>query len=505
MLARTLIGIDLSPGIMRVARHAMANGVSSIVTDYLRLPADEAESSRMITGYFNAHGLAGLPVAVGIGGDDLFLNILSIAGSNRRARAEAVRQHLGELHSMSDSETQTGTAVLPAIAGRKRVLVGVARRDTLSRLITPLAETGCQIIAVTPFSLALFNLALSRTRSKKSNLVIVRPSRSAGDEVLIGSAADSLRGLWRIPSGLGDRPCSPASLKALAKCLEQDRLSRPAGDGQPPTLVWCGNRPLAADNANHIAAITGRQPQDICQWAPEACGKNPEFSAARSLIASRARTGPLRLNMLPVALRRRIAPGQRKPLVFALAALFLALAATITLRESLRLGHWRHRLEQETARQAQLSSLRQLKASLEENLEQLAAESRSLRQSALSAGVVKEMLAAVARARQSGDRILLVSDARSYLSDPQDRLPGIRGPAEASFSFSPSTFIVAGVSEDSGLDSIRRMITILRDHPLVADVDLMRDDLVSPEPDMAPSPRNNQSSHFVLEVVLHDT
>lgn len=478
------IGVDFDLRFLRVGEDWRTRRSADADLEALRLPPDASESQRMIARYVEENGLTGVPAVLGVPAENVFLNILTLPSGSPQARDAAVREHLEGLRALSGSETVSDVFPLATRGGRRRMLLGVARRDAVNALIDPLLIAGMKIVAAIPVSLAFFNRAQTQAPRRRA-LVVLCPVAETGVEVLVG-ADRTLCGVWRLPLNLLDQPEGEDALRAFASELAEIR-PRHAEDGSAgPDVVWCGEAPLPEPVAERLARATGARPVPLATWLSET-GRAPRRPAlASALPQSAPGAAGLRLNLLPSPMRERVAQLARLPFRLAAALLIAAFSASLAFQAFQRDETARRRLESAQSQWREMQALQDEEAELQARNAVLFQQAAALRYSAMSPRLMRDLLIAIAEAKHPDDWIVRIADAESYFAAPESPVAGKPDdPAAAPFSFSPHVIIVEGYTLGADLSSVRTLIETLRQHPRFIAVDLLGDDRVAP--DRAPS------------------
>ena len=474
------IGVDFDLRFLRVGEDWRTKRSAGADLEALRLPPDASESQRMIARYVEENGLTGLPAVLGVPAENVFLNILTLPSGTRQARNAAVREHLEGLRALSGSETVSDVFPLAMRGGRRRMLLGVARRDAVNALIDPLLIAGMKIVATIPVSLAFFNRALAQVPRRRA-LVVLCPVSETGVEVLAG-ADRTLCGVWRLPLNLLDQPEGEDALQAFARELA-DLLPRQVGDDfAVPDVVWCGEAPLPEPLAERLERAIGARPVPLEPWLSEPGRATRRPALASALPQCAPGSAGLRLNLLPSPMRERIARLARLPYGLAAALLFAAFSASLAFQAFQRDETARHRLETAQSQWREMQALQAVEAEVQARNAVLSQQAAALRYSAMSPRLMRDLLIAIAEAKHPDDWIVRIADAESYFAASDSPVAGkLVDLAAAPFSFSPHVIIVEGYTLGADLSSVRTLIETLRQHPRFIAVDLLGDDRVAPD------------------------
>lgn len=503
------IGICPAPGILRIARLSHTPGGPTARVWHLRLPPDPDDTVRMIARFAAGNRLTGIPTVVGLNGTEAFLNILSGPRGDRKAWADALREHFDDLHAMAGSKTVSDLQTLPDIAGHRRVLTGIARQDAMDLLLKPVLEAGLRVVNVTPVSLALYNLVAGQHPRRETEIAVLCPIPDGGLEVLLGEGGN-LRRLWRLPSGL--ETGQPAALRALTDGFATDRQSpnpeRPRMPA-PRLVVWCGPMPLPESVSGQITHATGAHVSPIAQWLPSHDAPLAEQAApAIALGLYGTRNATAHLNLLPSPMRERILLRQRLPGWAAMAAMTTLIAASLSVQTYRRVQDAEKRLVHATAQRAHLEAMRDRRQALLAQNDRLRQQCRVLRFSAASPTMVRDLLSAIAQAHHPDDWIVRIADAPTYFNT----LSALSSPSRPANGNSPPTFtferqpvIVEGYTPGADLSSVRTLIEALRRHPKVWSVDLLGDDKVVSVPEREHQLLALEGRRFVLEIRLRES
>lgn len=474
------IGVEFDLRTLRVGEDWRAKRIAGTALEVLRLPPDASESQRMIARYVEENGLPGVPAVLGVPAENVFLNILTLPAGTRQARNAAVREHLEGLRALSGSETVSDFFPLATRGGRRRMLVGVARRDAVNALIDPLSIAGMKIVAAIPVSLAFFNRALAQA-PRRSAVVVLCPVADAGVEILAG-ANRTLCGVWRLPLNFLDQPEGDNALEAIARELADLRPRQTAAGSAVTEVVWCGEAPSPEPVAERLERAIGARPVPLTAWLSESGRTNRRPALASALPQGAPGSVGLRLNLLPSPMRERVARLARLPYRLAAALLFAAFSASLAFQAFQRDEAARRRLESAQSLWREMQALQQMEAELQARNAVLSTQAAALRYSAMSPRLMRELLIAIAEAKHPDDLIVRIADAESYFAAPESPVAGEPPPPTTEpFSVSPHVIIVEGYTLGADLSSVRTLIETLRQHPRFTAVDLLGDDRVAPD------------------------
>ena len=478
MFYRRVIGIELGLRFLRIGEGGRSANSFGADSDVLRLPADSSESQRMISRYIEEKGLRGLPAVLGIPAETVFLSLLTPPLGTRQSRKEVVRDHLEGLQSLSGSDTVSDVFPLKVSRKPRQMLVGVARQDTVCALMEPLLAAGVRIVAAIPVSLAWFNFVLEQA-SRRARLVVLCPADS-GMEILV-SAGGSLCGVWRLPLHLSDHLEAEAPLHVFGAELEKVWHDHAVSTSEAPEVIWCGEAPLPESVSEALAKVLGTRPISLPEWIAESGQTHRPNTLAYALAQQTLHPEGVQLNLLPFAERERIARRAQLPYWAAAAMLFAAFSVSLSLYELRRSEDVRARLENAQSQWLELQQLQSAGAKLQARNALLTQQVDALRDSAISPLLTRDLLIAIAEAKQPDDWIVRIADAPSYFSDPSMPTSGeTQSTAPVPFTFDPHLIIVEGYTLGVDLSSVRTFIETLRKHPRFVEVDLLGDDLVAP-------------------------
>ncbi len=480
MFYRRAIGIEFGLRSLRISEGGRSANSFGIDFDVLRLPSDPSESQRMISRYVEENGLIGLPAVLGIPAETVFLSLLTPPLGAGQSRKAAIREHLEGLRSLSGSDTVSDVLPLKVRGGPVQMLVGVARQDAVRGLIEPLQAAGIRVVAAIPVSLVFFNLVIACAPRRNTPLVVLCPASDAGMEVL-GSVGGELCGVWRIPINLSSHPEAEAPLQVLGSALENVWRDHSVSPSKLPAVIWCGETPLSDSVSEALAKVLGVGPVSLMEWISESSYLRAPKALVHALAQQAMHPVGLQLNLLPFPERERVLRRALFPYWATLAILFAGFSASLSFYEIRRSGDIRARLENAQSQWRELQQLQASEAKLQTYNASLAEQVAALRDSAISPLLTRDLLLAIAQAKQPDDWIVRIADAPSYFADPSTLALG--EPQSATllpFTFDPHLIIVEGYTLGDDLSSVRTFIETLRKHPRFVEVDLLGDDLVAP-------------------------
>ncbi len=480
MFYRRAIGIEFGLRSLRIGEGGRSEHSIGVDLDVLRLPSDPSESQRMISRYVEENGLVGLPAVLGIPAETVFLSLLTPPSGAGQSRKAAIREHLEGLRSLSGSDTVSDVLPLKGHGGPAQMLVGVARHDAVQALIEPLQVAGVQIVAAIPVSLVFFNLVIESAPRRNTPLVVLCPASDSGMEVLV-SVGGGLCGVWRIPISLSSYPDAEAPLQVLGSALENVWREHSVSPSKLPEVIWCGEKPLPDSVSDALAKVLGVGPVALAEWIPESSFCRAPTALVYALAQHALHPIGLQLNLLPFPERERVTQRALFPYWAAVAVLFAALSTSLSLYQVRRSKDVRARLENAQSQWRELQQLQASEAQLQTYNASLAEQVAALRDSAISPLLTRDLLIAIAQAKQPDDWIVRIADAPSYFAEPST-LASEESPRATvlPFTFDSHLIIVEGYTLGVDLSSVRTFIETLRKHPRFVEVDLLGDDLVAP-------------------------
>ncbi|MEM7392655.1 MAG: hypothetical protein AAF492_09940, partial [Verrucomicrobiota bacterium] len=402
------------------------------------------------------------------------------------------------------NETVLGSARM-RIDGRPRFLEAETHRDTAAQQCAWPRELNLKVIDLIPNNLAVYN-ATALSLSDDEPFLCADISEH-GTDLAIGTRG----GIFFIRSFTSETltlkesfSTSSSGLKWIESWIEQLNLfldryrNQEPGLPEPRQILLTGDGAEWFNFATRVTEATGIETRtwDCMALHPE--GSCCEFATAFGLAVTGMKKSPVYLSLMPPLDRQTIAlrwqvnywlMGCAAAILTVLVAGWIALLSLDRVDRNL-----------ETTRRELLHQLRLERrlAKLEEENRTTARNIEALRKTVENGLNIRSVLGAVAEAKHPDDWITLVADEASYFGPPE---------SEAEAGLDPQTLgfekvIVEGYTPVEDLSITREMIGALKEHPAVADADLLADDRVRANPERDDLWTNTGCRLFAVEITL---
>ncbi|MBN1558010.1 MAG: hypothetical protein JW951_07680 [Lentisphaerae bacterium] len=478
MKQREAIGLDIGTHAAKAVRIIRAaGGVRVGKHDWVRLPAREEERERVLRSFIEKHGWSGRPCVVPMRGEGLMLRTLLRTPGDERSVADIVASETEPFDSLSDRGTVRDCVTQPRFAGRRSVCLAVARLDGVLRAVEFHDRIGLRVVDVVPGAVALFNAMLHFGHGGRGLLACVDIGHR-GTEICIGRARQIFF-VRRLPVGADALPHEADRwLGELRKAMDLFGSQFPEPRYRLKRVLLCGGGALTETLPECVERATGVQTERLGERVRAGGIREIErYGTALGLGLAGLGKGRTHLSLLPRPIRENLVlKWQKKYWVLSGAALVL----TCTV---LTLGTWKEARRYEQALVERRAAFERQRQQRERLLEYEALNRRleeqvtPLRIAVRNGALVRAVIAAAGTAKHEEDWITLIADARSYAgTSGEDPRAGTAAPSAEETQI--AQIILEGYTPVEDLSTVRRMIEVLREHPAVADADLLGDDRV---------------------------
>lgn len=524
---REAIGLDIGSHSVKAVHASRRRGKVVITsTDWLRLPSQPEYAERVLCRFLEKKQWMSVPCVVGLQGDAVLLRMLDLPPEDTRRIAQVLREEIQHFEGVGGQETIRDYATLKTLHGHRRLLMAVTRADAAQKASeTPLA-LGVRLVRMLPSSVALYHgvvhacapgpeaFACIDIGYQQTSLIVIQDGelvlarrfklgtsafpehmrqlapKSGIIELSPPSGRDATRELETRLSTAGSATELKLSsgyqqwLEELQSYLMVYQSQFPGETTPLHRMIVCGGgsfieglpEVLSASLDMPVERMEGLQPK---RREP---GEG-RFAVAAGLALTGIGQGQAPMNLFPAARRERLELQWLNRYVAMGAGLVLVtLLLLIGLTE-----HSLHQLKGGLkARRTQLSELQSREITLSrfrERNDLLQREMQPLRRAVQGSRVARHIIYALGEAKHKDDWITLIADSHSYLTLQGQEPMGPPAPSPTGEPADPlarplDQIVVEGYTPLEDLSTVRAMIEALREHPSVADADLLADDVV---------------------------
>jgi len=500
---RTILGVDFSERYVALAL-VRRHGVRVVISETYRVPltGNQGDDDRVLAGFLRKKGWTGLPVVLGLRGQNLLLRILDISPEDVRTVPELIEEQMEHFATMGSLHTVHEHRVTRIAGGGRRVLFAASRMDTVNREMERMQRCGLSVSDLLPAAVALYNLASSFIPRPEGPLVCVDVEGDytavvigQDDEILfvrrflIGSQAVGFG------SGADARNGQPDDVRALegwlselTGCLSYFQSRNPARRGDPGRILVCGEPEWTEERLKWLRGETGLAVDRLSGMGNSEALQGQDCGVVAAALGM-AGMGKARVpfSMLPRDLAEALAFSWQWR-YWVLTGIMLVLSVLMyTVRLSREVYGQRRALAAKTERFTRLQAMERDYHDLQVNSVELRRQLEPIRAAALNGEVLRTLLAAVSESRAEDDWLYLIADSVTYFNPDAATETGEAGrPLEPETSEGLAVrfidqIIIEGFTPVEDLSTVRGMISRLREYPFVKRVDLLPDDKVRPD------------------------
>jgi len=537
-MRRTCIGLDIGPHAVRLACvEASRNATVVRGAQVAALPSGSGAPERIVLGLLQDLGALALPCVIGVGGATTMLQALSVPASDPRSVGQVLDVEIGRLSDLAGEPMIHSAVRLPPKGGTRRVLLALSRPHTVAAALRVPQALGLDVVDALPGPAALLHTlqlcgeaagpptVCAEIGAHGTDLAVVGQgrllfarrfdvdaARPAPNAEHISRAARAEQGEAPDPgecagSAPVEAPLREAWISEFRTSITLYREIFPADAERPVRLLLCGEHAARVGAAQELPGILDMQVGALP--APPGLEGRADaglLATAVGLAAAGLRAAPSPLSLLPGPMKEARALHAQKKYWLAGTVAAALLMGVLVAGERAALNRRTARLETLRTRLAISRMLERDLADIKAENERLARRSGTARRVAEAGLVMQAVIDAAARAKDSKDWITLVADSGSYFAPAAGTESDTDQPApEAHVSeHGVRSLVIEGYTPRKDLSYVRRMIAQLREHPLVAQADLLGDDRVVLDPSREARWERTGCHRFAMEVTVRE-
>jgi len=555
----TIVGLDIGRHCLKAAWVVLRRRKPVVVrTELLHIPFNERDPGRIIRPWLTGTGIASLPCAIGISGQDCVFQSFLMQREDPRSPAQASEMEVAKFNEIAATEMAYGFTLYQNADDERRLLVAIVKPAKIDAQLEFTATLGLNVVDLIPAPIALFNAAEAATEGIATpqmhinighthtevafgsgrGLLFARSFGSGGET--FSEALRSGNGMsiaqadtFKITRGALDGDDREVAIKLstvadfwlaeVQACLSSYRNQMRSDDLEPGQIILSGGGSLLRGLRQRLEATTGLRVVHADASLVNLLPTRPEhFVVAAGLALTAHGVGKASVSLLPEYVRHELVFREKKPFWIA-SGVAVALTVGVIIVGGVR-AMGRQSVLLKEAEQT-VTELRELTSRIE-NSEAASAVLRSQCEPLMALLAMgpryRDLVTLVAESLAPHDWISMICDEYAYYETAPDEkerqakrggAPGMRDSRltrgqEKEDSVAqmplPTRFIVEGYTPKANLATVRDLIERLRGSSLVKTADLIYDDQKVPAERFRPELADAAHNHFVilLEVAL---
>ena len=314
MYKKSGVGLTIGPGFVTMVRIAGSGSgpvVETAVTRPIPEPRGEEEVAAVLRELVAEEKLRGVELNVAVPRNEITTRVITLPSTDPREIHQIARLEVEEFVPYSADELEVDEAVLEQLPdGSSKVLVAIAHKDVVERVVALLARAGIEPAHVGVSCFALFNAFMFGTKPSPTDPTALVDVNDFGTDVLVAEdgAVSFTRGVAHL------RAASATSEEIAAELRNSlETYSRQTGGKTVERVLLSGVVERPDEFAGRLGAVVGLEvvEADFVERACEIEDRGSRYAVQVGLALSALQQPALDLNLIPRRMLERT-ESQRK-------------------------------------------------------------------------------------------------------------------------------------------------------------------------------------------------